>query len=150
MQRILQLCLFGGDTMTRWWNLSLTYEPKIQPVIDGTIRQTIRKVGKAGKKEEDDLISFHGWTGRPYHSQWSFRTPYKAIWMAEDILIIPTGMLHYHNDKFQKEVNWDSYEMNHLAIYDGIIPPTGKALRDVLFSKNKIPKEGIEAQIIRW
>jgi len=136
--------------MTRKWNLSLTYEPKIDSVIDGTIRQTIRAVGKAGKKEEDDLISLHGWIGKPYHSSWSFRTKYAKIWMAEDILIIPTGMLHYHNDKFQKEVNWDNYEMAHLAKADGIVPPTGEALRDVLFEKNKIPNEGIWAQIIRW
>jgi hypothetical protein len=135
----------------RKWNLPLTYEPKIDPVRDGRIRQTIRVVGKAGKKREGDLISFHGWQGKPYRSPWSsWRTRYETIWMAEDILIIPTGMLHYHNDKFQKEVNWDSWEMNNLAIYDGIVPPTGKALHEVLVSKNKIPPEGIEAQIIRW
>jgi len=28
--------------------------------------------------------------------------------------------------------------------------PKIAAVRDVLMSKNKIPKEGIEAQIIRW
>ena len=134
----------------RKWNLPLTYEPKIQPVIDGTIRQTIREVGKAGKKAEGDLISLHGWSGKPYRSPWSFRTPYQEIWMAEDIHIIPTGMLHYHNGKFQKEVNWDSWEMNHLAVYDGIVPPTGTALRDVLFGKNVISSVGIWAQIIRW
>jgi hypothetical protein len=134
----------------RKWNLPLTYEPKIQPVIDGTIRQTIREVGKSGKKQEEDMISFHGWSGRPYHSPWSFRTPYYEIWMAEDIHIIPTGMLHYHNGKFQKEVNWNGWEMDHLAVYDGIVPPTGEALRDILFGKNQISSQGIWAQIIRW
>lgn len=134
----------------RKWNLPLTYEPKIQPVIDGKIKQTIRVVGKAGKKQEGDLISLHGWSGKPYRSQWSFRTPYWKIWMAEDIKIIPTGMLHYHNDKFQKEVNWECWEMDHLAAYDGIVPATGIALRDVLKGKNEIPRLGVWAQIIRW
>ena len=40
--------------------------------------------------------------------------------------------------------------MNNLAVYDGIVPPTGETLHEVLMSKNKIPKEGIEAQILRW
>lgn len=135
----------------RKWNLPLTYQPKIQPVIDGTCKQTIRvcKPDKP-KKQEGDLIRFYTWIGTPYRSKRKTITGYSELWLTEDILIISTGMLHYHNDKFQKEVNWDTWEMNNLADYDGIVPPTGEALRDVLVSKNKIPSEGIEAQILRW
>jgi hypothetical protein len=129
------------------FNLPLTYEPKIQPVIDGTCRQTIR-IGH--KFSEGDLVSFHGWAGRPYHSSWSFRTPYQPLWLVQDIKIISTGFLFYHNGKFNKEVNWESWEMDHLAEYDGIVPATGEELHNVLMSKNKIPAEGIESQIIRW
>jgi len=135
----------------RKWNLPLTYKPKIQPVIDGTCRQTIRvcKPDKP-KKQEGDLIRFYTWTGTPYRSKRKTITEYSELWLTEDILIIPTGMLHYHNGKFQKEVNWDSWEMNNLAVYDGIVPPTGETLHEVLMSKNKIPKDGVEAQILRW
>ena len=52
------------------------------------------------------------------------------LWMVEDILIIDTGFLHYHNDKFQKETMWDGWELQDLAQKDGIVPPTGEALRD--------------------
>lgn len=37
-----------------------------------------------------------------------------------------------------------------LAARDGIEPPTGKALRDVLAGMHKIPDDGIEAQVLRW
>jgi hypothetical protein len=145
--------------MPRKWNLPLSYEPKIEPVIVGTCRQTIRACtiskskkhpGKIIKKEEGDLVRFYIWTGRPYWSSPKYITDYQELWMTMDIRIIQTGFLIYHNDKFQREINWDSWEMRDLAKADGIIPPTGEALRDVLMSKNKIPAEGIEAQILRW
>jgi hypothetical protein len=74
----------------RKWNLPLTYEPKIPGVIDGTIRQTIR-VGR--KFRVGDLVSFHGWEGRPYRSKWSFRTPYFTLTMARAIRIVPGGIV---------------------------------------------------------
>lgn len=73
--------------------------------------------------------------------------PYKEITVAENILISNSG--------WGKEIP-DAVEWNHpltdlMARFDGIVPPTGEALRDVLISKNgKIPIGGIEAQIIRW
>jgi len=133
----------------RKWNLSLTYEPKIQPVIDGTCTQTIRTVGKAGRKSVGDLISFHGWQGRPYRSSWSWRMPYTPIKEAWVIDILQEGIALYDFDGTPQGIHrWD--ELDALAERDGIVPPTGEALRDVLISKNKIPEEGIEAQIIRW
>lgn len=130
------------------WNLPLTYKPKIDPVKSGECTQTIR----TGKKfTEGDLIRFYIWQSRPYHSKRTTITDYSEIWMVDEILIIQTGFLFYHNGKFQKEVNWDNWEMQDLAKKDFINPPTGEALKDVLISKNgKIPAEGINAQIIRW
>lgn len=65
---------------------------------------------------------------------------------AAVILIYPWG-IENPQDSFE-HYPWE--ELNDLAALDGIVPPTGEALRDVLFSKNKIPKEGIEAQVLRW
>ena len=49
---------------------AFTHEPKIPGVRDGTITQTIRP----GRKiKEGDYILYHGWTGRPYRSPWSWR-----------------------------------------------------------------------------
>ena len=53
---------------------SFTYEPKIEGVRRGEIRQTIRPKGKR-PVEVGDRILFHGWTGRPYRSPWSWRLP---------------------------------------------------------------------------
>jgi hypothetical protein len=149
MMRQLDRCpRWRVEAMTRKWNLALTYEPKIQPVRDGTCRQTIRPIGKGPAKQVGDLISFHGWQGRPYHSSWSWRTPYTPITIAKSCLIRDEGI---DNLKFQGEFGlWDWEELDALAEIDGIVPPTGIALRDVLMSKNKIPAIGIEAQIIRW
>jgi hypothetical protein len=125
------------------FNLPLTYLPKIQPVIDGKCRQTIR----TGRKfSEGDLVSFHGWAGRPYHSSWSFRTPYQSLIEVINIKIVPLGII------FEKAglVPWMFTYMDTLAKQDGIVPATGEELHKVLMSKNKIPTEGIEGQIIRW
>lgn len=127
--------------MSRKWNIPLTYAPKIQPVIDGTCRQTIR----TGRKfSVGDLIRFYTWAGRPYHSKRTTITEYMQIVELEGVVIIPEGLVRagylLHN--------WP--DMDILAYLDGIVPPTGAALKEVLMSKNKIPVTGIDAQIVRW
>ena len=143
------MCTPQGDTMTRKWNLPLTYQPKIQPVIDGTIRQTIRIVnpGKP-KKEEGDLIRFYMWTEKPYRSPRITITEYMPLTVVKDCRIMSMGI---DNLKFQGEYGlWEWNELDRLAEFDGIIPPTGEALRDVLFGKDGIPDPAIEAQVLRW
>ena len=143
----------------RKWNLPLTYAPKIEAVKAGTCTQTIRVIGEAGPKCVGDLISLHGWKGRPYHSSWSWRMPYHPITCVRDITILEKGIVAtFHGDETPLEDGtyctcklWLWEELDWLASLDGIVPPTGEALRDVLISKNgKIPLGGIEAQIIRW
>jgi hypothetical protein len=129
----------------RKWNLPLTYAPKIPGVIDGTIRQTIR-VGR--KFRVGDLVSFHGWEGRPYRSKWSFRTPYFTLTMARAIRIVPGGIVVPPRPLHGEYYAWRA--LDDLAARDGIEPPTGEALRDVLLGMHKIPADGIEAQILRW
>lgn len=129
----------------RKWNIPLIYAPKIPGVIDGTIRQTIR-VGR--KFRVGDLVSFHGWEGRPYRSKWSFRTPYFTLTMARAIRIVPGGIVVPPRPLHEEYYAWR--ELDDLAARDGIEPPTGEALRDVLLGMHKIPADGIEAQILRW
>ena len=126
--------------MTRKWNLPLTYAPKIPGVLDGTIRQTIR-VGR--KFSPGDLVSFHGWSGRPYRSTWSFRTPYAALKAVIPITIYPGGI------EAPGEIrSWGL--LDGIARLDGIEPPTGEALCRVLSGMHKIPFAGVGAQILRW
>lgn len=134
--------------MVRKWNLPLTYEPKIQPVIDGTCRQTIRPIGKTLiPKEVGDLVRFYTWTGTPYRSARTNITDYAPLIEVIDIIVRPDGMkIRGLSFLFP----WFDLGVESLAIKDGIVPPTGLALRDVLMSKNKIPEAGIEAQVLRW
>lgn len=126
--------------MTRKWNLPLTYAPKIAGVCDGSIRQTIR-VGR--KFSPGDLVSFHGWSGRPYRSTWSFRTPYAALKAVIPITIYPGGI------EAPGEIrSWGL--LDEIARLDGIEPPTGEALCRVLSGMHKIPFAGVGAQILRW
>jgi hypothetical protein len=126
--------------------IPLTYVPKIQGVISGTIRQTIRV---DSDYQIGDKISFHGWSGTPYRSRWSFRTPYYNIILAEPIRILPRGIMWPLDLGVVWE--WDSQLINDVAVKDGIEPGTGPALKGVLEQfHGTIPKEGIEAIIIRW
>jgi hypothetical protein len=128
----------------RKWNIPLTYEPKIAGVRDGTIRQTIR----AGAKYRiGDLVSFHGWSGRPYRSPWSFRTEYYPLTTARNIRIVPGGIV-FPGPLHEEYYAWRA--LDDLARRDGIEPPTGEALRDVLLGMHTVPADGVEAQVVRW
>ncbi len=126
--------------------IPLTYAPKIQPVLSGRCTQTIR----AGRKfKVGDLVSFHGWEGRPYHSKWSFRTPYWTVLSPAPIIIFQDGI---ETDPpfpdFIEEYKWN--ELDLIAAADFIDPPTGEELGRVLLAMHKIPDGGLPAQVIRW
>jgi hypothetical protein len=132
--------------MIRKWNLPLTYEPKIQPVIDGTIRQTIRS---GNKFSVGDSIRFYTWKGTPYRSKRTTITDYATLTEVLPLRIYHSGI------EFPSSLGGEDYAMwqdlDKLAARDGIVPPKGFVLRNVLLSKNKIPiPYGLEAQIIRW
>jgi hypothetical protein len=115
--------------------LPLTYEPKIDGVINGTIRQTIRK---GWKYKVGDQIAFHGWEGAPYRSKWSFRTGYFTLKEVIDIVVEDSGII--------KIATGHEWVLDRIARLDGIDPPTGEALRDVLLSMGCTGK----VQILRW
>lgn len=130
----------------RKWNLPLTYAPKIEAVRNGTCTQTIRITGKIPKKV-GDLISLHGYeNGRG--TPWTWRMPYKEITEVIPMFVFGTGVKLFLANQW---VYYGWHQMNWIATLDGIVPPTGEALRDVLVGMNgKIPEEGVEAQVIRW
>ena len=133
--------------MPRKWNLPLTYQPKIQPVREGICTQTIR----TGRKfKVGDLVRFYVWEGRPYRSKRTTITEYMPLKEVWEIDIRERGIMTYNFEGYAaKFYAW--VESDWLAALDGILPPTGEALRDVLIQKNgKISSEGIVAQVIRW
>ena len=138
------------------YNLPLTYAPKIPKVLDGRCTQTIR----AGRKfKVGDMVSFHGWEGRPYRSKWSFRTPYFEIHTVWDILVWRTGILF---PEMKSHVDYSSEHftawlfLDWLAVLVGIVPETGEELGRVLLEMNElVPTENnllgeLEMQVIRW
>lgn len=128
--------------MSRTFIRPLTYAPKIQGVLDGTIRQMIR-VGQ--KLAAGDRILFHGWAGTPYRSPWSFRTPYFTLIAVIPIRIRPDGLLFESNGEVRPWADLDD-----LAARDGIAPPTGEGLREVLLGMHAVPASGVAGQILRW
>jgi hypothetical protein len=128
----------------RKWCLPLTYRAKIPKVLSGKCTQTIR----AGRKfKVGDMVSFHGWEGRPYRSKWSFRTPYWKVKIVFPIVIFEWG---FYNKYLNESWQWYSWQADRIAGKDFIGPPTGEELGRVLLSMHKIPSEGLPAQIIRW
>jgi len=124
---------------------SITYGPKIEAVKDGRCTQTIR-TGR-GVSVGDEIL-FHGWSGRPYRSKWDWR---KRVVVTEclDIYISQNHIGIWERNIYFK-YGWKKLFCDKLAALDFIDPPTGEALRDVLFKLNGIPKEPVPAQIIRW
>lgn len=137
-------------------NIPLTYPPKVQAVREGKCTQTIR----AGRKfKVGDLVSFHGWEGRPYRSKWSFRTPYYEIHTVWDIMVWRTGILFPemkdHFD-YSPEMFSEWSLLDWLAVLDGIVPATGEELGRVIIEMNElVPTENnllgeLDMQVIRW
>jgi hypothetical protein len=136
----------------RKWRLPLTYQPKIEPVLLGTCRQTIRK---GWKKQVGDQIRFFVWTGKPYRSKQIDLTEYELLVQVVNCKIFPGGITRYWPHQTMKTIMspecfmpWTKYDC--LAQKDGIVPPTGEELGRILSHYNKIPAQGIEAQILRW
>lgn len=119
--------------------LSLIYDSKIQAVLAGTCRQTIRL---GNRFAVGDQIMFHGWEARPYRSKWSFRTPYYPVEQVINITILLRGIAMPHEFR-----PWPL--LDEIARLDGIVPPTGEALRDVLLGMHTITGP-MPAQIVRW
>lgn len=71
--------------------LPLTYEPKIPDIINGRCNQTIRPKSEIKPKKIGDWVMFHGWSGKPYRSSWSFRTPYWKITDVYDVSFVYDG-----------------------------------------------------------
>jgi len=135
----------GHPLRGKRWVLPLTYAPKIPGVIGGTIRQTIRP---GRKYAVGDWVSFHGWSGVPYRSPWSFRTGYFLLCGVKDIFIHKHGIRHVTDGVAGPLRSWSNYD--DLAARDGIQPPTGQALGALFRSMHWIPEEGLPMQIIRW
>ena len=132
---------------------SFTYAPKIKAVLDGRCRQTIRKEKKTMELPGDHII-FHGWSGKPYRSKWSWRKTVKVtevlIVYLDENGIQPIGGhlkgLYLTGDVY----SWDSELAAVLAKEDFIDPPTGPALKETLKKLNQKGEWEGFYRVIRW
>jgi len=122
--------------------IPLTYQPKISKVLSGEITQTIRVNSDLLPA---DWIAFHGWSGRPYRSPWSFRTPYLDVIIAEPIFIFEDGIAFEGSTTFHKI---GDPMLNRIAWLDGIDPATGQELISVLHKMNG--PGTLKGKIITW
>ena len=129
--------------------LAITYQPKIEGVKNGTIRQTIRPISKIPRKVGDKLI-LHGWKGKPYRSPWSWRREATVKQVFE---------IECYADYFIDEENYicqwvvaDAWDRpSRLAQLDGISPSTGLQLKHVLETYHgKFTDKPVQMQVIRW
>ena len=125
---------------------AFTYAPKIPSVISGDCTQTIRPEGKKSI-EICDIILFHGWSGRPYRSECSWRLKVEVIY-AKRCWIDIHGIQCFRNNTLTK-YEWDSKILDRLALLDGIVPSTGIELKKVLLQMHDLSKE-VPFKIIRW
>ena len=126
--------------------MAMTYAPKIAAVQDGRCTQTIRGMRKKEINVGDSIL-FHGWTDpkKPYNSKWNNRM---RVTVTEVIhFLASTEGLKFENTK---TIPWDDIIIDTIAQRDFIDPPTGLALRDVLFELNGAPSTPENYQVIRW
>lgn len=112
--------------------IALTYQPKIEAVFEGNIRQTVRAwfPGKPYKRVGDKII-IHTWQGKPYRSKWGNRM--EAIVTEEFLITIQ---------------DQDEAFLSELAVLDGIAPPTAAGLKETLAKLN--PGYSGFYQVVRW
>ena len=123
------------------WSVPMTYRPKADAVFAGTCRQTIRR---GNKYQPGDTLTIFEWSGKPRRSKWGRRCRARVteswLWQFDD-WGVSNPMMTY---------GWGSSYLSELAAKDGIVPPTGEALRDTLRALNG--GEGWEGwyQVVRW
>jgi hypothetical protein len=142
----------GDGYAIRKYVKSFTYEPKIPKVLNGEVKQTIRPLGKHPMKRGDHIL-FHGWSGRPYWSEWSWRlnvivSYVDQIEVFQDGIWFPEGLFF----------KWET--LNLLAELDGIAKEDGMGYGesmgelfnrmhpDLIVSDGK--NHGKRMEIIRW
>ena len=139
--------------------MGMTYEPKIEGVRNGTIRQTIRKLNPKHPFKLGDRLLIHGWEGRPYRSKWSWRMD-ETVKELDKLEVDSEAWTLWDHEDLMAE-GWCTalhiWDQEHprmvvIALADGIYPPTSQGVKKVLEAfHGPFPRDDvIEFQVIRW
>jgi hypothetical protein len=132
-------------------NIAITYPPKIEPVHQGVIRQTIRPNSEAKPKKVDDIANLFTWTGKPYRSPWAWRRREVIRQVVPMVACDDHFLLCDQGSLPARLAFWDEPLADELARLDGIVPATGPELRAVLLGYHPvIAAGGLGMQVIRW
>jgi len=130
-------------------SLPITYRPKADAVFAGKCHSAICR---GNKYAVGDTLLIYEWTGKPRRSKRGRRlravvTETESVGLYHDGFVFPChGTRPSH---WQGTTWWQEDAADQLAIEDGIVPPTGVALRATLMKLNGADWEG-EYQIVHW
>jgi len=125
--------------------LSLTYEPKIPAVRNGSCTQTIRPLGSV-EKHVGDWVMFHGWSDKPYRSPWSWRTSYWELEYTASVKFYPGQMFEVFT--VTEPVAYPKEKMDEIARRDWFSDYEVMFQQFRLMYKKKL--ESMIFQILRW
>jgi hypothetical protein len=118
---------------------------KIPSVLDGSCTQTIRPYGNKPVKVGDEIL-FHGWSGRPYRSPWSWRKRITVTAVTNIIISYHHGIRGLNHQIYS---NWGEIATIVLAKLDGFDCPL--SLRDWMEEAHNLSKKGERSfQVISW
>lgn len=125
--------------------LSMTYQPKIEGVRNGTIRQTIRLYNPDRPFKVGDKLLIHGWEGKPYRSRWNWRLSVEVNQLVP-IRVCKSGVMDGNNR--WRFYLWDASVIKRLAELDGVAK---NRLKHVLERYHgKFTDKPVRFQVIRW
>lgn len=147
------MCPDSDSKASKTHILSLTYKPKIEAVMAGTCRQTIRRYNPARPKMPGDKLILHTWQGKPYRSPWGFRleTAIKDVVRLRLEDYFQDGTLQWVGELDPGMENFVPIYPEAFAELDGIVPATREGLESTLKALNGLDTiEGVEWEVIRW
>jgi len=133
----------------RHHSMPMTCKDKLDRVFSGEIRQTIRR---GERYQVGDTLTIFEWTGKPYRSKWGRRIESK-VRFVRPITIFDQGVEFSNWWCGQIErCGWNDKDLRELAKRDGVEPPTGVRLKEVLCAMHPDLdlKKGEVFQVVRW
>ena len=133
--------------------MPMSQPDKIEDVFSGVCRQSTRHVPKYEETKElkyqvgDRLLIFE-WLGKPYFSKWGRRIK-ETVSFVGTMLVCEDGVTIHDG---YKPLPWDDGYLDGLAEKDGLKPPTGVRLKEVLFALHPECdfERGEVFQVVRW
>jgi hypothetical protein len=140
----------------------MTCKDKLERVFSGEIRQTIRR---GERYQVGDTLTIFEWTGTPYRSKWGRRIE-ETVVEVFPVIVGNCGLGLPHSEESEEPMGWlriftmvpwdaDPWyarALEELAMHDGLTPPTGVHLKEVLFAM--YPECDFEKgeifQVVRW